>query len=230
MMLTAALPAPTASLARTVAWTAQDAVHYALEGNIAMSGAALQWVGEFLGLAHPAEDAAKLAATVPDAGGVVLVPAMVGLGAPYWASAARGLVANLERSHTSAHLARAALDAIAAQVADVLEEMQSSTGNRAAALLADGGATCNDSLMQMQADLIGCPVLRSAEVELSARGAAMLGGQTLGWWSVSSQPSCSAHLARRFAPQSSAEERRRLRAAWRLAVQRTLYQQKGTGA
>ncbi len=226
MMLTAALPAPTVSLARTVAWTAQDSVHYALEGNIAMSGAALQWVGEFLGLPHPTEDAAKLAATVPDAAGVVLVPAMVGLGAPHWASAARGLIANLERSHTSAHLARAALDAIAAQVADVLEAMQASSGSRATALLADGGATCNDRLMQMQADLIGCAVVRSAEAELSARGAAMLGGQTLGWWSAASQPAPSQSSARRFEPQMSADERHRLRSAWRLAIERTLYPQR----
>ncbi len=228
MMLTAEPPAPTASLARTVAWSGQDAVYYALEGNIAMSGAALQWVGEFLGLAHPAEDAATLAATVPDAGGMVLVPAMVGLGAPHWAGAARGLIANLERSHTSAHLARAALDAIAGQVADVLEAMEKSAGIRATALLADGGASRNDALMQLQTDLIGCPVLRSAEVELSARGAAMLGGQTLGWWSAASQPSLSVQPARKFTPRSSAEERKRMRGAWRLAVQRTLYEGKGT--
>ncbi len=230
MMLTAALPSPTASLARTVAWSSKDSVHYALEGNIAMSGAALQWVGEFLGLPHPAEDAAELAATVPDAGGVVLVPAMVGLGAPHWASAARGLIANLERSHTSAHLARAALDAIAAQVADVLEAMQNSSGSRATALLADGGAACNDSLMQIQADLIGCDVLRSAQMELSARGAAMLGGQTLGWWSASSQPASSLQAAHRFQPRISAGERHRQRCAWRLALERTLYPRKASSA
>jgi glycerol kinase len=120
-------------------------VQYALEGNIAMSGAALHWVGEFLGLPHPAEDAAALAETVPNAEGVILVPAMVGLGAPYWDSAARGLISNLERSHKAAHLARASLDAIAMQVADVLEAMEEEARVKLPVLLADGsgGAICS---------------------------------------------------------------------------------------
>ncbi|MGH9600534.1 MAG: FGGY family carbohydrate kinase, partial [Terracidiphilus sp.] len=128
MMLTPGLAAESKLVARTVAWSTAGAVRYALEGNIAMSGAALQWVGEFLGLQRPVEDAAALAASVSDAAGVILVPAMVGLGAPHWDAAARGIVTNIERSHTAAHLARAALDAIAFQVADVLEAMGDSAG------------------------------------------------------------------------------------------------------
>ncbi|MGB7265559.1 MAG: FGGY family carbohydrate kinase, partial [Terracidiphilus sp.] len=182
MMLTPRLVADTKQLARTVAWSAGDGTRFALEGNIAMSGAAVQWVGEFLGFAHPIEDAAALAATVGDSAGMILVPAMVGLGAPHWDSAARGVIANLERSHTAAHLARAAVDAIAFQVADVLEAMEDAAQVRLPVLLADGGATRNDALMQTQADLIGRPVHRSSQEDVSAHGAAMLGGLALGWW------------------------------------------------
>lgn len=220
MMLTGALPAATPSLARTIAWSSSGAAHYALEGNIAMSGAALQWVGEFLGLPEPASDAAKLATTVSDANGVVLVPAMVGLGAPHWDSAARGLIANLERSHTAAHLAHAALDAIAFQVADVLEAMEQAAGLELPALLADGGATRNDMLMQMQANIIGRRVTRSVEPELSARGAAMLGGMALGWWKSTDQLSALPRSTEIFDPRMNAAERESLRSAWRLAVQR----------
>jgi glycerol kinase len=208
-------------LARTVAWSARGETHYALEGNIAMSGAAVQWVGEFLGLPHPIEDAAALAATVPDAAGLILVPAMVGLGAPYWDSAARGLAANIERSHTAAHLARAAVDAIAFQVADVLEAMEAAANIKLTFLLADGGATRNDTLMQMQADILGRPVHRSAEQDLSARGAAMLGGLALGWWSGLDDLGTLNDRTETFAPRMDTAERDRLRGAWGLAVTRT---------
>jgi glycerol kinase len=218
MMLTPGLVAESNVLARTVAWSVPADVRFALEGNIAMSGAAVQWVGEFLGLRHPAEDAATLAATVPDAAGVMLVPAMVGLGAPHWDAAARGLVANLERSHTAAHLARAAVDAIAFQVADVLEAMEAAAGVELPVLLADGGATRNNSLMQMQADIIGRPVHRATQEDLSARGAAMLAGLELGWWK---SPEDLAELPKEvqtFDPRMSATRRDELRASWRLAV------------
>jgi len=209
------------NLARTVAWTAAGETHLALEGNIAMSGAAVQWVGEFLGLKHAAEDAAALAATVPDAAGLILVPAMVGLGAPYWDAAARGLATNLERSHTAAHLARAALDAIAFQVADVLEAMEAAAKHSVPLLLADGGATRNDALMQLQADVLGRPVHRSTEEDLSARGAAMLGGLALGWWRSPADFAAGSDRAQRFEPQMSGEKRDALRGAWRQAVRRT---------
>ena len=220
MMLTEGLVREAKNLARTVAWSGADGAHFALEGNIAMSGAAVQWVGEFLGLAHPIDDAAALAATVGDAAGIILVPAMVGLGAPHWDSSARGLITNIERSHTAAHLARAAIDAIAFQVADVLEAMEEAAQVRIPMLLADGGATRNDTLMQMQADVIGRPVHRSAEEDLSARGAALLGGMALGWWREVDELAALPSSAQSFEPRMIAADRERRRAAWRLAVRR----------
>jgi glycerol kinase len=220
MMLTPELVTEAKQLARTVAWSSEGGTHFALEGNIAMSGAAVQWVGEFLGLAHPVEDAAALAATVLDAAGLILVPAMVGLGAPYWDSAARGLMANVERSHTAAHLARAAVDAIAFQVADVLEAMESAAHVTLPVLLADGGATRNDSLMQMQADVLGRPVNRSTQEDLSARGAALLGGLTLSWWRSLDELAALPKSVQSFEPRRSQADRERMRGAWRLAVAR----------
>jgi glycerol kinase len=207
-------------LARTVAWSATGETHYAFEGNIAMSGAAVQWVGEFLGLAHPIEDAAALAATVLDSAGLVLVPAMVGLGAPYWDSTARGLATNLERSHTAAHLARAAVDAIAFQVADVWEAMETAARVELPFLLADGGAACNDTLMQMQANILGRPVHRSTQEDLSARGAAMLGGLALGWWNGLDDLTALEDCTQTFEPRMDGAERERMRSAWRMAVRR----------
>ncbi len=221
MMLTPSLAADTELLARTVAWSAPSDVRFALEGNIAMSGAAVQWVGEFLGLPHPAEDAAALAATVPDAAGVMLVPAMVGLGAPHWDAAARGLIANLERSHSAAHLARAALDAIAFQAADVLDAMEAAAGIELPVLLADGGATRNSALMQTQADIIGRPVHRATQEDLSARGAAMLAGLALGWWQSPADLAALPRAIDIFEPRMSAAARDELRNCWRLAVRRT---------
>jgi glycerol kinase len=220
MMLTPELVTEAKQLARTVAWSTEGGAHFALEGNIAMSGAAVQWVGEFLGLAHPIKDAAALAATVPDAAGLILVPAMVGLGAPYWDSAARGLMTNVERSHTAAHLARAAVDAIAFQVADVLEAMEDAAQVTLPVLLADGGATRNDSLMQMQADVLGRPVHRSTQEDLSARGTALLGGLTLGWWRSLDELAALPKSVQLFEPRRSQADRERLRGTWRLAVER----------
>lgn len=220
MMITPRLVRECKVLARTVAWSVADKVQFALEGNIAMSGAAVQWVGEFLGLPQPTEDAAALAATVPDSGGLVLVPAMVGLGAPYWDATARGIASGLERSHRAAHLARAALDAIAFQVCDVLEAMEKAAVVKLPALLADGGATRNDILMQMQADVINRPVYRSAQEDLSACGAAMLAGLALGWWKSFDDLAALPKDVQTFKPSMETETRGRLRANWRLAVQR----------
>jgi glycerol kinase len=224
MMLTPSLTSEAKSLARTIAWSVPGSVQFALEGNIAMSGAALHWVGEFLGLKDPAEDAAALAETVPDAGGLVLVPAMLGLGAPYWDSAARGLVANLERAHTGAHLARASLNAIAMQVADVLEAMEFAAGVKLPVLLADGGATRNLTLMQIQADVLDRNVRRSAQEELSARGAALLGGLALEWWSGLDEIASLPTASDLFVPRMNDEQRAGLRHQWRLAVARSRMQ------
>lgn len=221
MMLTAELPNAQKSLSRTIAWSLPGKVQYALEGNIAMSGAALHWVGDFLGLPHPAEDAAALAETVTSSAGMVLIPAMVGLGAPHWDPAARGLIANIERTHTGAHLARAALEAIAMQVADVLEAMEATAGSGEPVLLADGGATKNQTLMQTQANFLKRRVRRSAETELSARGAAVLGGLTIGWWrdmgAIASLPADGDW----FVPELGEAERGILRRQWCAAVAQT---------
>jgi glycerol kinase len=220
MMLTPQLVAGSRELARTVAWSVDGAAQFALEGNIAMSGAAVQWVGEFLGLADPIEDTAALAASVADSAGLILVPAMVGLGAPYWDANARGLVSGLERSHRATHLARAALDAIVLQVADVLNAMEQAAGIKLPALLADGGATRNDMLMQLQADVIGRPACRSAQEDLSACGAALLSGIALGWWRDLAGVAALPREQQVFEPRMETAERERLRKAWRLAVRR----------
>ncbi len=220
MMLTPSLVAEGGVLARTLAWSAADGARFALEGNIPMSGAAMQWVGEFLGLTHPIDDAAALASTVADAAGLILVPAMVGLGAPHWDAAARGLACNLQRPHRAAHLARAALDAIAFQVADVLEAMEETAHVKLPVLLADGGAARNDTLMQMQADMIGRPVHRAEQEDLSARGAALLGGLALGWWRDLDEVAALPKPVRVFEPRAGETERVKLRDTWRLAVRR----------
>lgn len=182
MTLVSSLPVSSSQLARTVAWTINGAPQYALEGNITMTGSALQWVGEFLGLADPVAGAIELASSVPDSEGVCFVPAMAGLGAPYWDAAARGTITGLDRSSTRGHLVRAALDSIAFQVADVFYAMQLTASTSLTTLHADGGATRNSALMQLQADVLGVPVHRSGCEDLSALGAAWLAGHSLGWW------------------------------------------------
>ncbi len=227
MMLTEGLPAPNKSLARTVAWSDSQGIRFALEGNIAMSGSAVQWVGEFLGLKNPIEDAIALAGSVTDAQGLRFVPAMAGLGAPHWDTEARGLIANLGRTHRAAHLARAAIDAIAFQVADVVSCLERSSGTRIASLQVDGGATRNDSLMQFQANLIDRPVFRSINEELSALGTAWLGGLTLGWWSSTAALEKLPHRATRFDPAMNKNEREALHDSWQMAVKRTCLKTSG---
>jgi glycerol kinase len=180
-----------------------------------MTGAAVQWVGEFLGLANPVEDAAALAATVGDSAGVYFVPAMSGLGAPHWDSAARGTIAGLSRTSTRAHLARAAVEAIAFQVRDVFDAMEREAGVALPALRADGGATRNDALMQFQADVLGQPVLRAATEDLSALGAAKLAGVALGWWPSLEALPCATTS---FEPRMCESVREARCAQWQHAV------------
>ncbi len=220
MALTPSLAPDHRSLARTIAWSIQGKTQFALEGNIAMTGSAVQWVGEFLHLADPAAEAASLAMTVPDADGVYFVPAMVGLGAPHWDAMARGNISGLCRSHTSAHLARAAVDAIAYQIADVFFAMERSGDIVIPALHADGGATRNSSLMQFQADTLGRPVLRSVDEELSAIGASWLAGLALGWWSSLAEISDLSHAAEQFIPTMELANRKRHYSGWKAAVSR----------
>ena len=220
MMLTPGLVDDSRSLARTIAWSDAEGVRFALEGNVAMAGSAIQWVGEFLGLQRPIEDAVALAETVANAAGVCFVPAMVGLGAPHWDFHARGLIANLERTHKAPHLAHAALDAIAFQVADVLFCMERTSGVAIASLRVDGGVTRNDRLMQLQSDVFDRPILRSAAEELSALGAARLGGLTLGWWPSAAAMEHLAQPATSFYPGNEKQASQALYRNWQSAVYR----------
>ncbi len=217
-------PAPVLSqhgLSTTIAWAlSADQVTYALEGNISVSGAVVQWLGEVLDLADPAEGVANLATHVADAGGVYLVPAFVGLGAPYWNDAARGVISGLTRGSSAAHLARAAIESIAYQVRDVFDVMQTEAGVDLTALLADGGASRNDMLMQFQADIIGRPLLRSASAEASPLGAAYLAGLAVGIWRTLDELAALPRSRERFEPQMSPEERNDRYSGWQRAVAR----------
>jgi glycerol kinase len=205
-------------LSSTIAWSTSAGVAYALEGNISVSGQAVAFMGSLLGIDDPAV-VADLAGTVPDSDGVYFVPALVGLGAPYWESEARGIVSGLSLSAKPAHLARAAIEAIAFQVADVFAAMEADLGAPLARLSADGGAARNDMLMQLQADLIDRPVIRGDLPEVSAAGAAMLAASGLGraTWRVADQ--------HEFRPEMSSELRATLLSGWRNSVRRALQSQ-----
>ena len=228
MTLLPELPETTlqSKLATTIAWGVPEVgIQYALEGNISMAGSAVQWVGEFLGLADPVKDTAKLAASVGDSDGIFFVPAMVGLGAPHWDNRARGTIAGLGRISRSAHLAHAAVEAIAFQVRDVFDAMVQESHRELPALRADGGATRNDWLMQFQADILGRPVVRSGLEDLSALGAARLGGLTLGWWSSLADLATLPLETTTFSPRMQAGEREGRYLGWQLAVQRARLQE-----
>lgn len=218
MALTPALLTDTSSLARTIAWSAKGGTQFALEGNIPMTGSAVQWLGEFLNLSDPTSAVAQLAISVENSAGVYFVPAMLGLGAPYWDANARGSITGLGRQHTPAHLSRAALDAIGYQIADVFFAMQAASGMTFSELLADGGATRNSMLMQFQANILGRTVVRSRNEELSAIGAAWLAGLELGWWTSLPELEKIEHDADRFEPRMPERERILLYQGWKDAV------------
>jgi glycerol kinase len=187
-------------------------------------------VVEFLGLSQPAEDAAAMARSVGDSGGVYLVPAFAGLGAPYWDAEARALISGLTRGSTAAHVARATLDSIAYQVFDVFDAMQRDAGTSVPALLADGGASRNDSLMQFQADILGCPVIRSTSADLSARGAGWLAGLAVGYWKSLAELQALPRQTDRFEPAVDVGRRDRLLSGWRDAVARCRSQVRSEGS
>jgi glycerol kinase len=207
-------------LSSTVAWSCGGETTYALEGNILATGAAVQWLGELLGFDDPSRGVAELATRVEDTGGVHLVPAFVGLGAPHWDDAARGLISGLTRGTTAAHLARATLASIAHQVRDVFDLMQAEAGVDLEVLLADGGATRNDQLMQLQADVLGRPVLRTTSAEVSALGAAHLAGLAVGFWSSEDELASLPRERDRFEPGMVEAERQALHDRWQEAVAR----------
>lgn len=205
-------------LSTTIAWSLRGQVQYALEGNITVTGSAVEWIGQIVG-AGSSRSAADLAASVDDSDGVYFVPALAGLGAPHWDANARGLVCGLSRGTTAAHLARASVESIAYQIRDVFEAMCEDAG-APSALLADGGASQNDTLMQFQADILGVPVIRSVSADISALGAAWLAGLAVGVWSDLDELSNLPRTVSRFTPTMGADRRRQLCAGWGDAVNR----------
>jgi glycerol kinase len=206
-------------LLTTVAWDLGAGPEYALEGSIFVAGAVVQWLRDGLGIIKQSEDIRALAASVPDSGGVCFVPAFVGLGAPHWDPYARGTVLGLTRGSTAAHLARAAEEAIAFQVLDVVQAMQNDSGLALPELRADGGAAEDDLLLQIQSDVLQRPLVRPAVTETTAFGAAALAGLAAGVWSREALEELW-RVERRFEPQIGANRAAEMRALWRRGVER----------
>jgi glycerol kinase len=215
--------APTMSrnqLVTTVAWQLGSRTSYALEGSVFIGGAVVQWIRDGLNLVKTAADIEPLAASVPDNGGVYLVPAFAGLGAPHWDPYARGTIVGITRGTTAAHIARAALESIAYQVTDLLECMRADTGIALKELRVDGGAATNNTLMQFQADVLGVPVVRPAVTETTALGAAYLAGLAVGFWPSVDAITGQWRVDRRFEPSMSPGQATALRDRWSAALAR----------
>jgi glycerol kinase len=208
------------NLLTTVAWQRENGTDYALEGSVFIGGAVVQWLRDGLKIIGSAGEIEALAASVPDNGGVYLVPAFTGLGAPHWDAYARGAIFGLTRGATSAHLARAALEAIAFQSADLLTAMQKDAGIALTELRVDGGATANNLLMQFQADLLGVPVVRPKVLETTALGAGYLAGLAVGYWKDSRDVATNWQVDRRFEPAMARDRAAELFAGWEKAVTR----------
>jgi glycerol kinase len=207
-------------LLTTIAWRTSESLEYALEGSVFIGGAVVQWLRDGLKLIRSAPEIEALAASVPDSGGVFLVPAFVGLGAPHWDPYARGAMLGLTRGTTEAHVARAALESIALQSADLLEAMQLDAHQELKELRVDGGACRNNLLLQMQADFLQAPVVRSAVTETTALGAAYLAGLATGVYKSTHEISSQWRAERRFEPRMPADQAAAIRARWKQAVER----------
>jgi glycerol kinase len=208
-------------LVTTAACAAGGRAQYALEGSVFVAGAAVQWLRDGLGLIKASADIEPLAASVTDNGGVYLVPAFAGLGSPHWDPYARGAIVGLTRGATAAHVARATLESIAYQTADVLRAMENDAQIELAELRVDGGATRNDLLMQFQADLLGVPVVRPKVYETTALGAAYLAGLGVGYWNSAADIDDQWQAERVFEPRMSRDQAAALIAGWTTAVERT---------
>ncbi|UCH33498.1 MAG: glycerol kinase GlpK [Armatimonadota bacterium] len=206
----------------TIAWLVRDQPTYAYEGSVFIAGALLQWLRDEMGIISDAAESDALARSVPDTAGTYIVPAFVGLGAPYWEPAARGTIVGLTRGTSRAHIARAALEAIAYEVRDLVEAMTAAPEMRLAELRADGGAAANDFLLQFQADITDVPVQRAATLEATSLGAAYLAGLGVGVWQSLEALSGLSRPARRFEPAMDAAQRGGLVAGWRRAVRTAL--------
>ncbi|MCB1021922.1 MAG: glycerol kinase GlpK [Acidobacteria bacterium] len=204
---------------KLLATAAAGAGEFALEGSIFIAGAAVQWLRDSLGLIETAAESEAVAASVPDTAGVYVVPAFVGLGAPHWSSSARGLITGLTRAAGKAQIVRATLESIAYQTRELVEAMQADSGEELAELRVDGGAAANDFLMQFQADILGKPVVRPANVETTALGAAFLAGLATGVWQSLEEIESFWAVDKRFEPQMAASRRDELFAGWQTAVE-----------
>jgi glycerol kinase len=222
LMNTGAAPAASKNrLLATVAWQRGGKATYALEGSVFIAGAAIQWLRDGLGMIERAADMDALAASVPDAGGVFFVPALSGLGAPYWDPHARGAIVGITRGTTRAHLARATLEAIAFQSAELIEAMSADSGIGLTQLRVDGGATASNLLMQIQADLLGVAVVRPKVTETTALGAAYLAGLAVGFWKDEGEIAAMWSRDRVFEPTLSRDAARARLAEWKRAVERS---------
>ena len=209
-------------LLTTVGWQVGGKTTYCLEGSVFIAGAIVQWLRDGLGIIKSSAEVEKLAGSVPDTGGVVVVPALVGLGAPYWDPEARGAIFGITRGTTAAHIARAAVESMAFQSRDLLDAMRSDAGLPLATLKVDGGASLNNALMQFQADIVGATVRRPVVAETTALGAAYLAGLAVGYWQDQSDISRNWALGREFKPQMPEKEREERYAQWQRAVRRLL--------
>jgi glycerol kinase len=207
-------------LLSTVGWRVDGSTDYMVEGSVFMGGATVQWLRDGLGIIAQSSDVEALAGSVPDSGGVFLVPAFVGLGAPHWDPYARGTIVGLTRGSTKAHIARAAVEAIAYQSAELLAAMQKDAAIAVAEVRADGGAARNDMLMQFQSDLLGVPVLRPKVTETTALGAAYLAGLAVGFWESQEEIAAQWACERRFTPTMGVDQRAALLARWAQATER----------
>jgi len=205
-------------LVTTVAWRQRGRLEYALEGSVFVAGAVVQWLRDDLGIIKSSDEIEALAASVPDNGGVYFAPAFTGLGAPYWDPEARGAIIGLTRGSTAGHIARAAVESMAYQTADVLDAMRADSGIPLAELRVDGGAARNNALMQFQADLLGVPVVRPRITETTALGAAFLAGLAVGFWRDVAEISRQWRQDRRFEPAMPKAQVEALREGWRCAV------------
>jgi glycerol kinase len=211
----------TQQLVTTVAWQIGGRTEYALEGSVFIGGAVVQWIRDGLGLIRTAPEIEALATSVADNGGVYLVPAFAGLGAPHWDPYARGTIVGVTRGTTSGHIARAALESIAYQVADLLDAMAADCGIAVTELRVDGGAATNDTLMQFQADVLGVPVVRPAVTETTALGAAYLAGLAVGFWPSVDAITGQWKVDRRFEPAMPSARASALRERWTAALDRS---------
>jgi len=208
------------NLLTTIAWRVGERTEYALEGSIFIAGAVVQWLRDGLGFIRSASEVEELAGSVRDAGGVYFVPAFAGLGAPHWDQYARGTIVGITRGTTKAHIARAALDGIALQSMDVLKAMEADAGIKLRELRVDGGASANNLLMQLQADLLGVPVVRPKVAETTALGAAYLAGLAVGFWKSQADIARQWRADKRFAPAMKPAARLRAANGWKRAVSR----------